>query len=211
MTQRQEESLERVGTENWQKVIFAMALNFDNVTFQGPALADAALLAALPDEYSQLLTLCNGFIAFAGGLHIRGLCADPDWHSLQKVWTGDLRLATLYPSLESSDILFGQDCVGDQFILREGIVYRLWAETGDMETLGCGFNEFFLNAATDPLEYLSLQPLLQFQREGGMLSPGKLLNVYPPFCTKEAAAGVSLRAISALERISFLADFAGQI
>jgi hypothetical protein len=43
------------------------------------------------------------------------------------------------------------------------------------------------------------------------LKPGELLSVYPPFCTKESAAGVSLKAISASDRIGFLADFAKQI
>ena len=186
-------------------------MNFDNVTFQGPAIAEPVLLAILPDECRQLLAQRNGFIAFAGGLHIRGLSDDPDWHSLQKVWTGDLALAKLYPNLTELDIPFGQDCVGDQFILRDEIVHRLWAETGELGSLGCGFNEFLTNAAADPVGYLSLQPLQQFQHEGGTLQPGKLLSVYPPFCTKEAANGVSLRAISALERISFLADFAAQI
>jgi hypothetical protein len=64
---------------------------------------------------------------------------------------------------------------------------------------------------SDPIEYLSLQPLFQFQNEGGSLQPGQLLSVYPPFCTKESANGVSLKAIPTLERITFLADFAGQI
>ncbi len=32
-----------------------------------------------------------------------------------------------------------------------------------------------------------------------------------PFCTKESAAGISLRAIAAEERIAFLADFARQL
>ena len=40
---------------------------------------------------------------------------------------------------------------------------------------------------------------------------GELLSIYPPFCTKESADGVSIRAIPALERISFLIDFSTQI
>lgn len=53
--------------------------------------------------------------------------------------------------------------------------------------------------------------LVQFRREGGELKPGELLSVYPPFCTKESGRGISLRAISASDRIGFLADFANQI
>lgn len=186
-------------------------MNFDECTFQGPAIETPTLLDLLPGEYKQLLIKINGFIKFAGGLHIRGICVDPDWHSLLKVWTGDLALAKLYPSIDEQDIPFGQDCIGDQFLLRNGIVHKLWAETGELESLACSLNDFLANADVDPVEYLSLQPLLQYQYEGGSLQPGKLLNVYPPFCTKESANGVSLRAISALEQISFLASFAAQI
>lgn len=186
-------------------------MNFDNITYQGPALDASALLTELPRAYTQLLTQCNGFIAFGGGLHVRGLCTDPDWHSLQKVWGGDLALSRLYPCVTERDVPFGQDCVGDQFLLRDDIVHRLWAETGELETMACDFNEFLARAVADPVEYLRLQPLLQFQQDGSRLWPGKLLNVYPPFCTKEAAQGVSLRAISALEQLAFLADFAAQI
>ena len=188
-----------------------MNASFDNLTFVGTALGEAALLSALPRAYCDLLRAQNGFIACNGGLHIRGLCDAPAWHSLQQVWTGDWALAKLYPSVDERDIPFGQDCVGDQFLLRDEVVYRLWAETGEFESLDCEFSAFLAQAAADPVAYLSLQPLLQYQAEGGSLQPGQLLSVYPPFCTQEAAAGVSLRGISVGERISWLADFAAQI
>jgi hypothetical protein len=73
------------------------------------------------------------------------------------------------------------------------------------------FETFLRRALETPLESLGLHPLLQCQRESGTLEPGKLLSVYPPFCTKESAQGVSLRAIPALERISFLADLQGKL
>jgi hypothetical protein len=156
-----------------------MKASFDNLTFVGTALGEAALLSALPPAYRKLLSAQNGFIACNGGLHIRGLCDDPDRHSLQQVWTGDGALAKLYPSVDEHDIPFGQDCVGDQFLLRDEIVHRLWAETGEMESLGCDFHAFLAQAAADPVAYLTLQPLLQFQAEGGSLQPGQLLSVYP--------------------------------
>jgi len=37
------------------------------------------------------------------------------------------------------------------------------------------------------------------------------LQAYPPFCTKEAASGVSLRAISKMEALAFLAEFSRQV
>ena len=70
---------------------------------------------------------------------------------------------------------------------------------------------FLDRAQGNPVEFLSLQPLLQFVAEGGRLKLGQLINAYPPFCMKQAAGGVSLRAVPMFEQISFLADLAKQI
>ena len=56
-----------------------------------------------------------------------------------------------------------------------------------------------------------MQPLQQFQAAGGSLEPGQLLSVYPPFCTKEAADGVHLGAVPALERVEFLAELSRKL
>lgn len=116
-----------------------------------------------------------------------------------------------HPNVQKTDIPFAQDAVGDRFLLRQDSVNRLNAETGDVNSLGMTW-QVFLNAATvDPVQFLSLRPLIRFTSEGGRLDPGQLLSVYPPFCTAESSSGVSLKPIPALERIRFLADFAKQI
>jgi hypothetical protein len=56
-----------------------------------------------------------------------------------------------------------------------------------------------------------MESLLQLQNEGGELKPGELIHVYPPFCTKEAANGVSLKAVPSSEALLYLADFSKQI
>ena len=186
-------------------------MELTNLTYQGPQIDDDAILDRLPTDYRGLLEQINGFIQFGGGLHIRGACLNPAWHSLATAWIGEHALYKLYAALSSSDIPFGQDALGDQFILRGGIVHRLSGETGALEPLGCGMFGFLDAAQADPVEYLGLHPLIQFFREGGELEPGQLLSAYPPFCTKEAAAGISLKAIPATDRLAFLADFAAQI
>ena len=97
-------------------------------------------------------------------------------------------------SLREDDIPFAEDAVGDQWILRGDQVLRLAAETGDVEPLGLG-----------------LHPLLQLHQEGGRLEPGQLISVYPPFCTKESADGVSLRPVPADECHAFLWSLAEQL
>ena len=135
----------------------------------------------------------------------------PDWHSTRHVWSGPDALSSLYSSVEDGDIPFAQDVCGDQFLIRVGSVIRLSAETGDMAPLGMSWQEFLEAATAHPLEFLLLQPLIQYTSEGGKVEPGQLLSVLPPFCTADSAEGVSLKPIPALERIRFLADFAAQI
>jgi hypothetical protein len=119
--------------------------------------------------------------------------------------------AAHYPEVQTNDIPFAQDVLGDQFLLRGRDVLRLRAETGEVETVATGLIEFLERVVADPVGYLSLEPLQRFEGEGGRLEAGQLLSAYPPFCTKESAAGVSLRAIPVHERLGFLATFAAQI
>ncbi|MDQ3816354.1 MAG: SMI1/KNR4 family protein [Acidobacteriota bacterium] len=180
-------------------------------TYVGSEITDSEILGRIPEDYRRLLNQTNGFILFDGGLHVRGAVLSPAWHSLRRVWLGDSALHKLFPAINESDVPFAQDCLGDQFVLRAGVVHKLDAEAGEVETLGMNLEAFLNHAFENPVEFLSLHPLLQFMSEGGELRPGQLLSVYPPFITEESAGGVSLRAISMFDRIGFLADFARQV
>ena len=98
-----------------------------NVTCRGPAITDHDLLAKLPSDLRGLLEQINGFVQFGGGLHVRGACHDPAWHSLRHAWVGDAAFHRAYPAVRETDVPFAQDCVGDQFLLRDGAVVRLLA------------------------------------------------------------------------------------
>jgi hypothetical protein len=182
-----------------------------NQSFAGSDITDTEILQRLPEDFRQLLTQVNGCVLFDGGFHVRGAVVSPEWHSLRKAWIGESSLHRLFPAVEEADVPFGQDCFGDQFLLRSGIVHQLQAEIGELESVDMDLETFLNSVQEKPVDFLSLQSLQRFRDEGGELKPGELLSVYPPFCTKETARGVSLKAIPALERISFLADFAKQI
>jgi hypothetical protein len=182
-------------------------VELDFVTFVGPPLDDEDVMQRLPADFVGLLRQFNGFIQFHGGLHIRGACRGPAWHSLRDAWDGESAVRRLYPE----DVPFGEDCLGDQFLLRAGEVWRLSAETGGMESLGIDLHGFFEAVAADAARFLELGPLLRFQQEGGILEPGQLLGAYPPFCTEEAAHGVSLASFSTDERRRFLAHLAANL
>jgi hypothetical protein len=142
---------------------------------------------------------------------VRGICTTPEWHSLASVHAGPDALHEQYPALQASDVPFAQDCVADQYILRERVVHKLEAETGQLSSLGLTLPDFFASVQSDPIEFLGMQPLLRYHQDGGTLQPGQVLHVYPPFCTKEAANGVSLRAVPVGEALAFLSDFSRQV
>ena len=144
-------------------------MEMEHVTFVGPAIDDVDLLRKLPLNLAGLLEQLNGFIQFHGGFHMRGACLGLSWHSLRDAWVGEYAFHHLYPAIYPDDIPFAEDCLGDQFILRDGRVLRLAAETGDVRTLELGLAGFFRSVQDDPIGFLSLEPLLQFQRDGGAL------------------------------------------
>ena len=181
------------------------------ITFTGPKITDEDILNDVPSDYRSLLNQINGFILYGGGLHVRGACKSPKWHSLRHVWIGGFALYKRYTTLLKSDIPFAQDCVGNQFILRDGEVYRLDTEVGRLETMEVGLKEYLKRTQKNSVEYLSLYPLVRYQMEGKELKPGQLLNVYPPYCVEESSEGVSIRAIAMFDRLGFLADFSRKI
>jgi hypothetical protein len=81
--------------------------------------------------------------------------------------------------------------------LKSTDVIRLSALTGELEDMGLPLGEFLRRATADPIEALAMEPLLQFQTDHGERPDGHLLHAYPPFCTKDAANGVSVSAVPA--------------
>lgn len=174
------------------------------VTYRGPAIDDPEILHRSPSAIRALLSRANGFILYHGGLHVRGACTEPPWHSLRTAWDSDQAFHRLYTAVEARDVPFAQDCMGDQFLLRDGGVWRLSAETDEIDNLGMTIERFFEAVRQDAEE------LLDFNRDQ-RLEPGQLYNAYPPFCMNESGRGRSLRAMSAKDVIGWHADLARQI
>ena len=186
-------------------------MNLENLTWIGPNVDDRDILTRLPDSLADLIRKLNGFIQYHGGLHVRGACRNPAWHSLRSALEGDDAFCNLYPDVTPDDIPFAEDCMGDQFILRNDTVWQLSCETGELVSLDVDLATFLIAIEEDPVEALSMHPLMQFESEGSELKPGQLLSADPPFCTEQAEDGVSLQAVDALEQRRFLADLAQEI
>ncbi|MBI3822070.1 MAG: SMI1/KNR4 family protein [Planctomycetes bacterium] len=185
-------------------------MNIEHINYAGPASDDPEMIDKLPKSLADMLRQTNGFIQYHGGFHLRGACLAPTWHSLRDAWLGPSAIHRLYAAVKPDDIPFAEDFLGDQFLLRGGEVWRLFAETGELEPLEASFKEFLKDVEDDPGENLGLHPLLKFQREGGHLQPGQLLAADPPFCMEEAEDGQTLTAVPTAERRRALAEFAAK-
>ncbi len=169
------------------------------LTYIGTAIDDKATYSKLPKELQHILIETNGYIAFGGGFHLRGACSSPDWHSISAFWEGEYALSRLFNNVLSTDIPFAEDCMGDQFIIREGNILKLLAETGDIEDMETNFADFLAEIESNPVDFLLLQPLIQFYSDGGKLEPGESLFVYPPFCTVEASGKIILDPMDSMQ------------
>lgn len=179
-------------------------MKIPGITWQGESIDDVEILRELPPGLVCLLSDVNGFILHEGALHVRGASLHPEWHSLRAVWRGPRALHTLYKGVRTTDIPFAQDQVGDQFLLRDGRVLRLFAETGEVEDLADGIEDFFRRLTSDIEGFLNVGLSRRMR-------PGQLLLAYPPFCFRESGAGASLGPVPAAEVILFHADLARQI
>jgi hypothetical protein len=203
-----------------------MGFDITNVTWEGPACDDAGLLANVPAALRALLDQTpSGFIQFHGGLHYRGACRQPRWHSLRAAWLGPKAIHKAYPRMSKEDIPFAQDYLGNQYILRDEAVMRVMGETGEIGPPIAGLAVIDKDVTIDPpalrLEVfipaiqgfdgaLDLDLLDQWVKAGQTLEPGDLMHVYPPLCSREAASGIGLSAgtMKAQDRLDFLATVA---
>ncbi len=174
------------------------------VTFMGPAVDDQELVPLLPPELRSLLEQVNGYVQFGGGFHLRGASRDPEWHSLRRAWMSDEAFHLFYRAISETDVPFAQDFMGNQFLLRAGMVIKLHTETGEVEELAMGLMDFLEAIQADPDELLSLYILQEFRTGGGGLEPGELLNADPPIESIQEGEGVTMAPVPADEQLGFL-------
>ena len=123
---------------------------------------------------------------------------------MRTAWFGPNAFHVLYDDVCPSDIPFAQDQLGDQFLIRAGVVLRLFAETGEIERLADSLQDFFGKVSSDIEGFLNVG----LSRK---MEPGQLLHAYPPFSFKESGAGATLAPLPASEVILFHADLARQV
>jgi len=179
-------------------------MKLSNITWQAGESTDLKMLKSLPVELRELVSSTGGFIVHHGAIHFRGCAEEPKWNSLRELYWGDSSLKTKYQQIDLDDIPFAHDQVGDFYLWRNEEIFHLDAETGEVSKFEHSLERFLGGIEENIEEYLNIS----LDRR---LEPGRALHAYPPFCTAEAADGVSLRDIPIDELIEFHADFARQI
>jgi hypothetical protein len=188
-----------------------MHLHLPHLIYEGAPLDDREILSRLPTALADALRERNGCVAYLGGLHVRGACTEPAWHSIRAAWEGEDALHRLFEEVQQSDVTFAEDAFGDQFLLRDGQVMLLDAELGEVRPLKPSLEEFFLSLLEHPAELLGYEPLLEMRRQGQKLEPGQLLSARPPFVLAGTEQNIALEPTPALERRRYLAWLAGQL
>jgi hypothetical protein len=178
-------------------------MEFTGIIYRNDKITDLETFEKLPNELKAFLEQSNGLIAFNGGLQIRGCVSGPNWISLKEIWTGESNLFRTYTCLTETDIPFAQDPFGDQFILRDGFVYRLNSECGELQNLELGFNDFLKTIIKNPIEFLMLESFNELLEMNIRLECGQLMNVYPPFMFNSDDQR-SFKPVPTNEQISFL-------
>ena len=186
-------------------------MTLQGVTFQGPPLETPDKIQQLPGDLIEVLWQINGFVAYAGGLHVRGMVDEPAWHSFERYCWGEMALHKRYSALEEYDLPFGQDFLGNQFVLRDERVWRLRGDTGQLRALDVDLAGFLENVRHDAIGYLELELLAEYHQLHGMLEPGKLVHTMPPLCMRRDDKKLALKSVDVDKGLSFLSDFARQI
>ncbi|WP_235299725.1 hypothetical protein [Portibacter marinus] len=116
----------------------------------------------------------------------------------------------MYEDITMEDIPIAQDAFGDQYIYRNGSIYRLNLESGELENLNATLTQFLENIEMNGIEYLSLQQIFELRELGVKLGLCEMMNVYPPFILS-CEGKRSYKPIPSQEQIAFLKDFYNQI
>ena len=183
-------------------------MTLTDYSYVGPPMDDSQILVELPVPLIRLLVETNGFIAYDGGLHVRGACHAPSWHSLRYWSRSDDALHRQFSAVHESDVPFAEDAFGDQYLTRDDEVHRLFAAQGEVQALSFGVRGFLAAVERDPVGFLGLEKLRKFRDAGGVLAPGELLSSAPPSIAADSSGELGFRAIPAAERIAFLAHLA---
>lgn len=181
-------------------------IDFKGIIHIEHPISDQDTFDALPNELKPFFEKINGLSAYNGGFQIRGCVAGTSWDSLSHYWKGEAAFHKTYPVLTEQDVPFGQDFLGDQYVYRDGTVWHLQCETGELDDLELDFDEFLEEVSVDPIEFLALYPLIEYMESGKNLKVGELLQANQPFSV-ETNKPFTFKATTTEKQLQWLKDY----
>ncbi len=95
----------------------------------------------LADPLETLLRTKNGFFAFERALHLFPLGKQTQGYDLER-WNSQELWRNHYSDLLMDGLCFAEDIFGEQFLIREGQIWRFDPETGEQEEHAADLNEW---------------------------------------------------------------------
>ena len=167
-------------------------------------ITDTATYNAMPKEIQELLSKMNGVRLLDGGLTFYNCTREKVWNALLFAIAGDRALYKTYDQLLPNDLPFAIDCFGDQYIWRQGIVFHLTGDSGEVRSLDFTLDQFIEGISTNPIDFLNLAPFIELtQNRQTTLNQDQLFGVYPPFMMQHEGER-TFKAIEAEEVIDYL-------
>lgn len=165
-------------------------------------ISDTITFEAMPFEIQQLLRNMNGVTLLDGGLTFYNCTRENVWNALVYAIAGENALYKTYDQLRANDIPFAIDSFGDQYLLRDGQVHHLFAESGALENMDISLFDFIDKVSTDTVEFLNLHPHVRLRQQDKKLGENQLYSVYPPFMMQSEKER-AFKAIDAKELIDY--------
>lgn len=204
----------------WEATIAALVAErdaeFDPPPFD-PVVAELLGPSGAPaTPHRRLLERINGGYLFQRALHLFGACERPAWHSLA-AWNAPATWRDAYGPLTDGLIFFAEDAFGDQYAYsrRPGEpsaeVLRFESELGRAHAVAPTFAAWIDGLLLQPSSLLPIDVIAAQAAEGKRLQPGNQLFAWPPLFSLEAAEGVTVGHVDALEAMRFRGDLASKI
>lgn len=160
-------------------------------------------------ELFELLAQRNGFYAFESAFHLFPLCRAAE-QGIER-WNSDELWRNCYQDMTDGCLFFAEDIFGGQFCIKDDLIFTFDPETGELERLASGYEEW-AQTILDDYKVLTGQPLAhEWQERYGALPAGKRLIPRQPFVAGGKFEIENLYALDAVKGMRFRADLAIQL
>lgn len=161
-------------------------------------------------ELEELLGRKNGFYAFESALHLLPSNCENAPMDIER-WNNGGLWREEYDGVADGFLFFAEDAFGEQFALRDGMVYRFDGENGAAEEMANSLEDW-ASLILDGYEYETGYPLAhEWQMLNGTLMPGERLLPKVPFVIGGAYKIENLYAGDPVERMRLRAFIWKQI